>query len=74
MLKTNENAMNLHGLDVLEDVVRVFVLSLDVLGVQRSDYVFLIQLFAIVPKSNRDFLIRPLDTLIVSLVGVQGSV
>ena len=66
--------MNMHGLDVLADVVRVFVLSLDVLGVQRSDYVFLIQLFAIVPKSNRELLIQPLDTLIVSLVGVQRSV
>ena len=44
------------------------------MGVQRSVYVFLILLFVIVPKSNHEFLNRPLDTLIVSFVGVQRSV
>ena len=48
--------------------------SLDVLGVQKSVYVFVIWLFVIVPKWNRKFLNRPLDTLVVSLVGVQRSV
>ena len=42
VLKTNENAMILHGLDVREDVVRVFVLSTTLLSIDDLRWTFLV--------------------------------
>ena len=42
VLKTNEKAMVLHGLDVLEDVVRVFVLSTTLLSIDDLRWTFLV--------------------------------